>query len=315
MSRQAQKTPIERPSDYESYPTASPEQIARDKVLYTKARMENWKGHQFDTGRPLDASPRSTRHPDGSKTKSGQLGEPNQRRQSKSTEGFHVENLAGDGIAISKSRKDNTPKVSRAAEKGPFTLPAQRTRVSEEEVERAIRLKRQPDVMAKLTAIDRMLEDHEFHALAWYVQEMYRRSVGRPSRMRYDDAPRGLIESGDDDAETRRILNGAAMEYVDARLPEAGKVFLETLCWMMFPSLREGKPPTKAEVGRAIVKLEGRDRTEGAFDGYTRCISQSLADLRADWAIEYRRQEEAKIARKSEDRKKQAAKLFDEVTR
>jgi hypothetical protein len=304
MSRQSQKTLDKRPDEHESYPTASPEQIARDKVAHTRARMASWNSNQFPTGR----------HPDAKEKPSGQLGEPTARRRKKSTEGFHVENLASD-IAVTARKDNGGPKVSRAVEKTPFTLPAQRTRVSEEEVERAIRLKRQPDVMAKLTAIDRMLEDHEFHALAWYVQNHFKRQAGRPSRMRYDDTPRGLIESGDDDAETRRILNSAAMEYVDARLPEAGLEFLSTLTHMMFPSMFEGKPPTKVEVGRAILKLEGRDRAEGAFDGYTRCISQALADLRADWAIEYKRQEDAKLLRKSEERKKQAQKLFDEVTR
>lgn len=274
--------------------------------------MEGWKHHQFEAGRPLDSPPKSTRHPDAGETASGQLGEPTTRRRKKSTEGFQVENLAGDGIPISKNTKG--PKVSRAVERTPFTLPAQRVRVSEEEVERAIRLGRQTDVMAKLTAVDRMLEDNEFQALAWWVQAHYKSEMGRPARMRYDDTPRGLIEA-DDDREHRWILTTAAMEWVNDRLPEAHQAFLELLTWLMFPNMREGQPPTKIDVGRSIIKSQGRDRGEGGFEGYLRAVAQGISDLRADWAIEYRRREEAKILRKSEDKKKQAAKLFDEVTR
>lgn len=263
--------------------------------------MASWGANQFQSGR----------HPDAGEKPSGQLGEPTTRRRKKSTEGFHVENLAS-GIAVSKDSK--APKVSRAVERTPFTLPAQRSRVLEEEVERAIRLGRQPDVMAKLTAVDRMLEDHEFHALAWYVQSHYRRESGRPARMRYDDTPRGLIEA-EGDGEQRWILTTAAMRFVDDRLSEAAKEFLDILAFMMFPSLREGSPPTKIDVGRQIIKSQGRDRAEGGFEGYLRCISQIIADIRGDWAIEYRRREEEKDIQKAKERKKQAQKLFDEVTR
>lgn len=304
MSKSNQKASQRRPSEFESLPTASPEQQARDRAAHSRARMASWSSGQFPSGR----------HPDAGEKVSGQLGEPTARRRKKSTEGFHIENLAGD-ISVAASKNSNTPKVSRAVERTPFTLPAQRARALEDEVERAIRLGRAPDVMAKLTAVDRMLEDHEFQALAWYVQNHVRRQSGRPARMRYDDTPRGLIESDDEDSETRRILNSAAMEYVDARLPEAGKEFLATLAHMTFPSLHEARPPTKIEVGRAIGKIEGRDRSEGIFEGYTRCISQALADLRGDWAIEYKRQEDAKLLRKAEGRKKQASKLFDELTK
>ena len=277
--------------------------------------MENWKGHQFEPGRPLDASPRSTRHPDAGEKPSGQLGEPSARRRKKSTEGFHVENLASDiSVSVAKNGKSQAPRVSRSVERTPFTLPAQRTRVSEEEVERAIRLKRAPDVMAKLTAIDRMLGDNEFRALAWYVQAHHKRETGSPSRMRYDDTPRGLIES-EEDAETRRILTGEAMNYVDDRLPEAHRAFLDLLTFMMFPSMREGTPPSKIDVGRNIIKTQGRDRAEGGFEAYVRCVAQGISDYRGEWAIEYRRRVEAKELRKSDERKKQAAKLFDEVTR
>jgi len=265
--------------------------------------MASWPASQFQSGR----------HPDAGEKPSGQLGEPTIRRRKKSTEGFQVENLASD-ISVSAAKKNAGPKVSRAVERTPFTLPAQRTRISQEEVERAIRLKRAPDVMAKLTAVDRMLEDNEFRALAWYVQAHYRSTVGRPSRMRYDDAPRGLIESDDEDAEARRILTSAAMEYVDERLPEAHRAFLDLLTFMMFPDMREGTPPSKIDVGRSIIKTQGRDRAEGGFEAYVRCVAQGVSDYRGEWAIEYRRQIEAKEARKSDDQKRRAAQLFDELT-
>jgi hypothetical protein len=265
--------------------------------------MASWPSGQYEAGR----------HPDAGEKPSGQLGEPTARRRKKSTEGFHVENLASD-ISVSSSKDSKAPKVSRAVERTPFTLPAQRARVLEEELERAIRLGRAPDVMAKLTAVDRMLEDNEFQALAWYIHAHHKQEVGRPARMRYDDTPRGLIEA-EGEGEHRWILTTAAMEYVTDRLPEAHQEFLDLLTFMMFPNLREGRPPTKIEIGRDILKIEGRDRAEGGFEGYLRAVAQGISDLRADWAIEYKRREEAKVLRKSEDKKRQAQKMFDEVTR
>ncbi len=229
---------------------------------------------------------------------SAHLGLPNPQRAAKSN-GFQADNLAaGDG-----------PKVPRAAERQPFTLPAQRDRITEEEIERAIRLRRAPDPMAKLTAVDRMLEEHEYAALAWWIATHYAREAGRPARMRYDDTPRGLIEASDK-VEQRWRLDLRAIEYVDERLHLAGKVVLDTIAWQMFPDLREGTPPSKIDVGRMIVKVQGKDRAEGGYEGYLRCLSQFISEARAEFAIEERRRLDRKAMSQVAEKRRMAESLF-----
>ncbi len=229
---------------------------------------------------------------------SAHLGLPNPQRAAKSN-GFQVDNMAaGDG-----------PQVPRAAGRQPFTLPAQRDRITEEEIERAIRLRRAPDPMAKLTAVDRMLEEHEYAAVAWWVATHYAREAGRPARMRYDDTPRGLIEANDK-VEQRWRMDLRAIEYVDERLHLAGKAVLDTICWQMFPDLREGTPPSKIDVGRMIVKVQGKDRAEGGYEGYLRCLSQFISEARAEFAIEERRRIDRKSMAQVDEKRRAAASLF-----
>jgi hypothetical protein len=229
------------------------------------------------------------------------LGAPTYQRAQQSR-GFSGENLAGgDG-----------PRVVRSVERTPFTLPAVRERVTAEEIERAIRLKREADPMSKLTAVDRMLEEHEFGALAWYVVTHYRRESGQPARMRYDDAPRGLIEEGDRDdrKEMRWRLDLQAIEYVDDRLHEAGKSLLDMVAWQMFPNMREGAPPTKVDIGRMILKIQGRDRSEGGYEGYLRCMAQFVSEARAEFAVEVNRKWDRRQMAQMQEHRREAEKLF-----
>jgi hypothetical protein len=226
------------------------------------------------------------------------LGLPTPERAAKSL-GFQADNLAaGDG-----------PKVPRASERQPFTLPAQRDRITEEEIERAIRLKRAPDPMAKLTAVDRMLEEHEYAAIAWWVATHYAREAGRPARMRYDDTPRGLIEA-DDKVEQRWRLDLRAIDYVDERIHLAGRSVLDMIAWQIFPDLREGTPPSKIDVGRMIVKVQGKDRAEGGYEGYLRCLSQFISEARAEFAIEERRRIDRKAISRVAEKRRAAEALF-----
>ena len=218
--------------------------------------------------------------------------------------GFVEENLAvGDG-----------PKVVRSVEKAPFTLPAVRLRVTEEELDRALRLRREPDPMSKLTAVDRMLEEHEFGAIAWYAITFHRREVGRPARMRYDDTPRGMIEASST-SEERWRLDLAALEWVEERLHMAGKEVLEMIVWQVFPDLYEGTPPSKIDVGRSIIKVQGRDRAEGGYEAYLRCMAQIISEMRAEWAIDYNRRKDRKAMARVAGHRQDAEKLFGERPR
>lgn len=226
------------------------------------------------------------------------LGLPNPERAAKSR-GFQEDNLAaGDG-----------PKVPRAVERTPFTLQPQRDRITAEEIERAIRLKREPDPVAKFTAVDRMLEDHEWIALAFYIQAHYRRESGRPAMLRYDDTPRGLIEVNDL-VEQRWRTDLEDLEFIDKRLPLAHQDLLDLLTWQMFPNFREGIPPSKVDIGRMIIRMQGRERAEGGYEGYLRCLAQLISEAKSDAAIDRQRRKRRREAEVSKERKRLAETNF-----
>ena len=228
------------------------------------------------------------------------LGVPTKERASKS-HGWDEDNLAGgDG-----------PRVVRSSERMPFTPQHIRNRYTEDEIATAIRLKRDPNFDRKLTAIDRALEENEFHALDWFVENYVMREVGRPSTMRYDDTPRG--NGGDDgnmDREKRWRINQRVLSVVEEILPEAYKDFLATLTWMANPGSREGIPPTKLEVGQQISQMKGKDAATGAFVGYTRAVAQAISNARADAMIIMKRRREAREQVIRDGRKAEAGMHF-----
>lgn len=231
------------------------------------------------------------------------LGVPTPQRAEKS-QGFLEENLAGgDG-----------PKVVRAVEKAPFTLPAIRERITQEEIERAIRLRRPADPLSKMTHVDRMLEDHEFGSLARYVITHYRRESGNPARMRYDDTPRGVADISSH-REDRWRIDLQWIEFVDDRIHLAGREVLDLIAWQIFPNLREGLPPSKIDIGRAIVKAQGRDRSEGAYEGYLRCLSQMISEAGGAFDIHRRRQVQQRDQRMIDEKRKNAESEFAKARR
>ncbi len=233
----------------------------------------------------------------GHRDRTADLGKPNIQRRRQSN-GFTEENLSPGG-----------PAVPRAIERAPFTLPEQRLKVIAEEIERATRLKRAPDPMSKLTPVDRMLAEHEWEAIAWWVATHYRRTVGRPAQMRYDDTPRGMIEA-DEQKEARWRIALADIREVDKTLHLAGLEVLELIAWQIFPDMREGTPPSEADVGRAIVRLQGEQQAIGGYKGYLRCLAQFISEKKKDAETHRRRLRERKEFAQIEHRKQKAEALF-----
>ncbi len=197
-------------------------------------------------------------------------------------------------------------------------MPAQRARITQDEIERAIKLHRQPDPVSKLTAVDRLLAEHEWFALAWFVQAFYRRAVGRPARMRFDDAPHGQTET-DDQKEARWRLDLFDLEYVEKHLHLAGLEMMELISWQVFSDLREGRPPSDVEMGKAIVwqhghhtgeKPPGKEQAIGGYRGYLRCLAQLISEKKKDAETERRRLRDRKALAQIEHRKQKAEALF-----
>lgn len=230
----------------------------------------------------------------------GNLGLPTKERLAKS-HGFDEVNLAaGDG-----------PKVPRSSEKMPFTPQPMRIRLVAEEIERAARLKKEPNFQRTQTAIDRALEENEFHGLSWYCDAHYRREAGRPAAMRYDDTPRGLIENAEDDTQEKRWrISLHLLEIVDELLPEAYKAYLDTMVWLVYPGFREGVPPSRLEIGQEIAQMKGKDAATGAFVGYTRAVAQAISSARADAIILMKRRKEFRELEVRAERKRNAGMMF-----
>jgi hypothetical protein len=60
-----------------------------------------------------------------------------------------------------------------------------------------------------------------------------------------------------------------------------------------------------------MLGISGRDRAEGGFMGYVKCLAQFIADARAIAMIEWKRKREAREFARIDERKKIAAGMFN----
>jgi hypothetical protein len=138
------------------------------------------------------------------------------------------------------------------------------------------------EIRIKETAADRLLNPTEHEAICWWIRVYSKAASGHAAIGNYGQKVR-RGDRGEDERDRDLVdMDRAMLAFLDDRLPEAHKSFLEWLAWHEFPSIREGIPPDSISIGKSIIDSRDARRATGGLEGFLRAVAQNIAHWRME---------------------------------
>ena len=205
----------------------------------------------------------------------GRVEVPTPERIAKSSGGFEVSVLVDGYIP-----------VIRAREKSILTPPEVRREMISEAIadlrSRGVFELDGAEIRIKETAADRLLNPTEHEAICWWIKVYAKVTAGHAAIGNYGQKIR-RAEGSEDEFDRPLVDEDKAMHaFIEDKLPEAHKAFLEWLAWHEFSSIRDGVPPDSISIGKAIIDSRDARRATGGLEGFLRAVAQNIAHWRME---------------------------------